>query len=728
MKKSLLVACMTIASVTLPSLAETYTWSPTVGTAWNAAENWTPNGTPGSADVVEFNANAFVSLADSVTVAGVTLGNGARVVLTGAGLWLKSSSFAGTGTLALDGTRFAGVSSASSSWVIGVVIPSTFGIEIVQNATESRITSEGDKTRMQIDGPLTGTGTVRIGYSGNSGLGGVKLCGDNSVFQGKLIIDGASVARNQFGAAQAGGEQMSLEYVGNQADNGSVDFADGVLKFGAIKTSSRTTTNYAWRFNNSGTNTLEVGHLGKADDRISIRVGEGSATSGHLKIRKVGTGTLELWNPGHHYGTEIDNGTVLVTSDKALNLYADGDITFGHDASAPGGILKYGVNQWADDGTALETPVDVTTDYSALIKNSLAPVAIDTDGKDITFATALSASNVGGITKFGEGTLTLSAWQTLLSPIAVSNGTLYACVNADVTGRVDVAEGATLTLYGQTKNLDNAAVCGAGTIRFVQEDGKTRHFRLGQTADFSGFTGTVEFVVKNAQSAADGLVNASWNNHLEGATLLISGAPASGIRAFDIERSVVVGAYQQTNANLQVQVKQNQTLTFGGKSGSTSILNGPIINNSIALVKNGSDSTLTVGPGFSAVSGSSLTVNVGTLALASGMTYDNLSAAVSLTVANGVAYAGEGVFGAVNLSVNDVVVPASSTFTDKNATYPLLTATSFSGASAHVNALLATLNAAERKGSWRVRTISNGNGTYTLAVFYSPIGFTISLR
>ena len=725
MKKTTRLIVLNVAfGLVFAACAETYTWTPTGGTSWGTAANWSPSGTPGSADTVVFDANASVVLADSVTVAGIQLANGAKVTLTGAGMWLKSSSFAGTGVLALDGTRITGISTAAATWEVGVVIPSTIGIEIVENAIESRITNEGDKTRLQVNGPLTGTGTVRIGYSG-SGLGGVLLCGDNSAFQGKLIVDNSSSARNRFGAAQSGGEEMTLAYEGNTADNGSVDFADGVLKFGAIKTSSRTTTNYAWRFNNSGTNILEVGHLGKSDDRISIRVGEGSSSSGHLKIRKVGTGTLELWNPGHRYGTEIDNGTILVTSDKALNLYADGDITFGHDASAPGGILKYGVNQWADDGSELETPVDVTTDYSALIKNSFAPVAIDTDGKDVTFATALSDSNVGGISKYGEGTLTLSAWQTLLAPVAVSNGTLYAKVNANVTGRIDIAEGATLTLYGASKNLNDSTVHGSGTIQFVQEDGQTRHFRLGQTADFSDFTGTVEFVVKNAQSAADGLVNASWDNHLEGATLLISGAPASPIRVFDMERNVVVGAYQQTNANLQVQVKQNQTLTFGAKAGAVNILNGPIINSSIRLVKNGA-TKLTVGPGFSVLDGSALTVNAGTFELSEGVNYYGISSFT--TIANGVTLAGEGVFGTVDLSVNDVVVPDAAMFMDRTATYPLLTATSFTGTSANATALLATLNANERKGKWKLGVLRNGNGTSVLCIRYFKGGFTIVIR
>ena len=715
--------------------ATDFVWTGNGGAAanWTNPANWSVGGSaadtyPQTGDTVTFSANASVTLSDSVTLAGVTLGNGARVVLAGAGMWLKSFSFAGTGVLALDGTRLTGISTGSSSWDIGLTLPSTFGIEILPNATESRITAEGDKKHFQVDGPLTGTGTVRIGYSG-SGLGGVKLCGDNSAFQGKLIVDHASTARNKFGAAQAGGEEMTLAFEGNTADNGSVDFADGVLKFGAIKTSSRTMTNYAWRFNNSGTNILEVGHLGNSDDRISIRVGEGNVSTGHLKIRKVGTGTLELWNPGHHYGTEIDNGTVLVTSDKALNLYANGDITFGHDASAPGGILKYGVNQWADDGTELETPVDVTTDYSALIKNSFASVAIDTDGKDVTFATALSASNVGGITKLGAGTLTLSAWQTLLSPIAVSNGTLYAQVNANVTGRVDIAEGATLTLYGQQKNLDNATVSGAGTIRFVQEAGKARSFRLAQNANFSEFTGTVEFYGTTELSAADGLINRSYANHLENATLIVSGEPESPKRIFDIERqNTTLGALQVLSVNAKVRMVNAPTVTFGGKAGSESVLNGQFYNDVCTFVKNGSDSKLTVGSGFSAESGSSLVVNAGTFELLSGMTQASLSATVSLTIANGVVLTGEGVFGAVNLSVNDVVVPDAATFTDKTATYPILTATSFSGSSANVTALLNALNANEKSGRWRVRAVSNGNGSYTLTIAYSKSGFIIVLK
>ena len=109
-----------------------------------------------------------------------------------------------------------------------------------------------------------------------------------------------------------------------------------------------------------------------------------------------------------------------------------------------------------------------------------------------------------------------------------------------------------------------------------------------------------------------------------------------------------------------------------------------------------------------------------------GVTYAQYSSI--LTIASGVALAGEGVFGAVNLSVNDVVVPDVATFTDKTATYPILTATSFSGTSANVTALLNTLDAGETNGHWRMRIVSNGNGTYTLAIVYCKGGFMVILR
>ena len=90
--------------------------------------------------------------------------------------------------------------------------------------------------------------------------------------------------------------------------------------------------------------------------------------------------------------------------------------------------------------------------------------------------------------------------------------------------------------------------------------------------------------------------------------------------------------------------------------------------------------------------------------------------------------AGEGVFGTVDLSVNDVVVPDAATFTDKTATYPILAATSFSGTSANANALLATLNVSETGGKWSAVVRSNGDGTVSLIVRWAPTGTVLVFR
>lgn len=429
-----------------------------------------------------------------------------------------------------------------------------------------------------------------------------------------------------------------------------------------------------------------------------------------LDFVKTGSGCLtlgaaNLWKNN----TTFRGGRIkLVAEGRLGGDESTGDIVFD------GGTLEYG------DG--------VTTDYSGRVKSSTGFISVDTGSNEVTWASNLLLANnpdAKGFVKSGDGTLTLSAFQSLLPSVAVSNGMLFAKVGANVTGRVDVAYGATLTFYGASKNLNDSTVHGSGTIRFIQEDGQTRHFRLGQNADFSDFTGTVEFVATNAQSAADGLVNGSWNNHLEGATLLISGAPASPVRVFDMERSVTVGAYQQTNANLQVQVKQNQTLTFGAKAGSTSILNGPIVNSSIKLVKNGETSSLTIGPGFSVLDGSSLTVNAGTL-----IANQNISGEqnYTVTIANGVKLTGSGVFGAVDLSVNDVVAPALTAETDKTTEFTLLTASSITGTSATMTALLETVNAGDTKGKWKLVKKANGDGTVTLKCVYGKNAFVIILR
>ncbi len=216
------------------------------------------------------------------------------------------------------------------------------------------------------------------------------------------------------------------------------------------------------------------------------------------------------------------------------------------------------------------------------------------------------------------------------------------------------------------------------------------------------------------------------------AKMVVSGNPAEPTNIMKGETQwnadtahVTVGAFEHLHPNAQIYVERSAwTLNILGVAGD-SYLNGVFTGNAVHVIKTGTDK-LTMGLGFAAPEGSTINVNEGVFSMDAGMTAADLPS--YLTIASGVALAGEGVFGAVNLSVNDVVVPDAATFTDKTATYPILTATSFSGTSANVTALLNTLNANEKSGSWRVRAVPTGNGAYTLTIVYAKSGFMIIFK
>jgi len=89
---------------------------------------------------------------------------------------------------------------------------------------------------------------------------------------------------------------------------------------------------------------------------------------------------------------------------------------------------------------------------------------------------------------------------------------------------------------------------------------------------------------------------------------------------------------------------------------------------------------------------------------------------------------GSGVFGAVDLSVNDVVEPALTAETGKTTEFTLLTASSITGTSATMTALLNKVNASDKKGKWKLVKKSNGDGTVTLKCVYCKNAFVIILR
>jgi autotransporter-associated beta strand protein len=130
--------------------------------------------------------------------------------------------------------------------------------------------------------------------------------------------------------------------------------------------------------------------------------------TGTGSFTKLGAGTLTISGSNGFTGATTVAGGVLALG-SANALPAAGNITF------TGGTLRYSAAN--------------TTDFAARIVSSTAAIGIDTAGQNVTFAGNLIAGNSGGLTKTGNGTLTLSGSNTFTGAITVLGGTLG--LNAD---------------------------------------------------------------------------------------------------------------------------------------------------------------------------------------------------------------------------------------------------------------------------------------------------------
>jgi autotransporter-associated beta strand protein len=161
-----------------------------------------------------------------------------------------------------------------------------------------------------------------------------------------------------------------------------------------------------------------------------------SGTGGSLT--KEGTGTLTLSGANAYTGGTMMNGGLIDFS--AANNFGTGPIT-----------LNGGGLQWASG-----TPTDISGQLSAIGSHG---ATFDTNGNDVTLASALSG--VGGVTKTGTGTLTLSGANSYTGGSTVEAGILRAGVAGVFVGNTAYAvNGGTLDLNGF--NLTMSSLSGTG--------------------------------------------------------------------------------------------------------------------------------------------------------------------------------------------------------------------------------------------------------------------------
>ena len=231
------------------------------------------------------------------------------------------------------------------------------------------------------------------------------------------------------GVTNIAGGALALNNTNALAGTGTISFAGGRLQYSASNT-----VDYSAKILNNGSQ-IKIDTNGQ-----NVTFASGLAASNTGGLVKGGGGTLTLSASNGYTGdTVVSDGTLALNNTNALAR--TGTLSFG------GGSLQYSASN--------------TVDYSSKILSSGSAISIDTNGQNVTFATGLAASNTGGLTKLGNGTLTLSGSSSYTGATAVNGGRLL--VNGQL-GNTAVAVNASGLLSGSGTILGGVTVASSGTL------------------------------------------------------------------------------------------------------------------------------------------------------------------------------------------------------------------------------------------------------------------------
>ena len=453
---------------------------------------------------------------NSQTLSGVISGNGALVVTNGI-LTLSGANTYSGGTTLSNGTIIVNNNTALGSGLVTLAGGTNRGnvtlnnnVFVVTNTTTTWDVVGGNYT---FNGSLTGGGTIIRGIGATLSF---YLGGDNSQFYGTYQDQANGNAVTRFTSASAG--SANARWIFNQNVSGRLSVTTGTISFGSMTGSGFVQQATA------GTAEIQAGALGLNDifSGVMQQAGGGDV----LTFTKVGTGRMTLSGANTFLGGLNINGGILCVSNTSA-LSTAGNIAFG------GGTLQYSAISGVD--------------YSPRIANSTAAISIDLNSTNVTYASALPSSNVGGL--------------ALTNSAGISTNKLTLTAAEAYTGNT-IINGGTLALSGNgTINFStNITVASGGTF-----DVSAVSYTLGGSQTLSG-SGTVTGAVTTASS---------------GSTILPGGAGTVGTLTFRSNMNLAAGASpvfdlspSHSSGNDQLVVTGN--LTLGANDTiHVNALNGP---------------------------------------------------------------------------------------------------------------------------------------------------------
>jgi autotransporter-associated beta strand protein len=350
-----------------------------------------------------------------------------------------------------------------------------------------------------INGSVTGAGTLTQAGSGKLILGGT------SAFAGGLVADNTLVLNSA--TAVAGGSLGATIHFGagsNYNQAGTIVYGTGV------------TTDVSNRLDTAAIPALTI-------DTGANTVTFGTALFGQFEFTKKGSGELILEGLDSFASGNLTlaDGTLTMAKQNSLAGVLNG-LSFGSPSS-----LTFTGN------ATLKYATGVTTDMSpSLVAAAGKTATIDTNGENVTFASALNGA--GSFAKTGNGTLTLSATNAFTGGFNLAQGTLeIAGTNtlAASTGLVFTGNATLKFASGNSDDVSNGLTVAAGKTGTINTNGNDVTF----THSLAG-SGTLT-------KTGNGKLTLDSANALTGTAGVLGGTLAlSAFGSLDTPATIAVGA------------------------------------------------------------------------------------------------------------------------------------------------------------------------------------------
>jgi fibronectin-binding autotransporter adhesin len=363
----------------------------------------------------------------TMALSGNSSYTGGTVISAGT-LSISSLNNIGSGSLTLGGgtLRFTGASGE-----VNRAVAFSAGSNAIQVDAGSSLTigvASGNSTAWSGGGSVTktGAGALIVQNNGDANAGSRFVVGSNYGGNFSMQSGTLTISPTSFMTLGDGG-QSDATATYSQTDGTATYTADGGLYIGNWGSGSNNTAHFIISGGNFTQNT-GVTYIGRGS-------GGASNTTGNLSIGG-GSASAVFAAPTLNVAAPGNIGNITLTTNGILEASSITDNGGSSNFIFDGGTLR--VSSSFTSGTLL-SGLD-----SAQVRN--AGAIIDTNGKNATISQAFinAESNVGGITKTGQGSLTLSGNNTYTGATNVTGGTLVVNGTISSSSLTTVASGATL--------------------------------------------------------------------------------------------------------------------------------------------------------------------------------------------------------------------------------------------------------------------------------------------